>query len=313
MSISIKRIISNLEGITTALMTPLRSEGSLDVEGYRRLIDKLIDEGIVCLFPLGWAGEGPLLTDALRVQVMRECCTHTAGRRPVMIGVSEQSLSRVQALVRIAEEAGADLLLATPPYSYDITPALVYDFFVALSKMTELPIVIYENGEISVQAGIENLKRLAERTNIVGVKATVSASLLPHYFAELHDPERFAVISGDEMLFGYALFLGMKHFTMGGPGNFCTRWCVETYRAGVEGKLGEVSRRQTEFVNFLERVYATSESPYAVSKYLLKRQAVCNDWINSPHRRLTSDEAKKADSVVEQFPAIFAESSPRSQ
>lgn len=300
-----KALIASLRGLTTALVTPLTPDGGLDTAALERVIERQIDSGTACLFPLGWCGEGPLLPDEVRAQMIRRTCAIAAGRLPVMVGVSEQSLERTLPMVRVAEEAGADFILATPPFSYEIPADLVRGFFEVLARSTSLPLVVYENGEIAVAAGLDNLARLRELPNVVGVKATVRADALRAYHARLDDPETFVVISGDEYLYDYALCLGIRHFTMGGPGNFSPRWCVETQELAEAGRWAEVRRRQVAFVAFLEQIYGTSATAYGVTKYMMSRLALCGDHISSPHRPLTEEERRAADRLMAADPDYF--------
>ena len=108
-------LIRALRGLTTALVTPLDAEGELDTESLERVIEHQIENGTACLFPLGWCGEGPALPDRVREATIRRTCAIAAGRVPVMAGISEQSLARIEPMLRIAEDAGADYVLATHP------------------------------------------------------------------------------------------------------------------------------------------------------------------------------------------------------
>src|ERR1039457_5563309 len=92
-------LLSRMEGVTTAICTPLTSAGDLDVAALDRLIEHAIERGISCIFPLGWCGEGPLLPDRVRIDVIRNTCHMVRDRVPVMVGVSEQSLPRGLELV----------------------------------------------------------------------------------------------------------------------------------------------------------------------------------------------------------------------
>jgi len=297
--------ILQLEGITTALATPLTETGGLDVEGLERLVKNHIEKGVSCIFALGWCGEGPLLPDSVREAVIRETCRIANGRVLVMIGVSDQSVERARPMIRVAEESGADLILSTPPYSYDVPPELVENFFISLTKETQLPLVIYENKEIGVQVGLESLKRLGELDQIVGVKATVPAEHLRQYHHQLTNMKRFVVISGDEFIFSYALLLGIRHFTMGGLGNFSARWCTDMIGLAKNEQWEEVVTKQGRMMQFLNAVYgyrATGNAtPDAVGKYILSQLGYGSDQVSSPHRRLKEEEKHNVRSLMEEY------------
>ena len=81
-------LLSQLEGFTVALATPLDDTGDFDPDAFQRLTNRAIKSGAAGVFALGWMGEQPCLTDRVREAVMNEVVQITAGRVPVIIGVS---------------------------------------------------------------------------------------------------------------------------------------------------------------------------------------------------------------------------------
>jgi 4-hydroxy-tetrahydrodipicolinate synthase len=227
-------LMEKLEGITVALVTPMQADGTLDRNGLGNLVERSLAHGASCLFSLGWAGEAPRLPDAVRRDMIRHTCEAAAGRAPIMAGVSEQSLPRALQLAEWAREAGADILLATPPYSYPIPQEIVHAFFRDLAQESGMPVVAYQNDDVGVRIEVETIVRLSQTPGLMGVKAYTPFGELQQAFYQANRPGEFAVMSGDESLFGAALMLGIRHFTMGTPGNVCLRWCVDMFRRAVE-------------------------------------------------------------------------------
>ncbi len=301
-----RNLLKSLEGITVASMTPLTEEKTLDRDSLYRLIEHLISGGASCIFPLGWAGELPLLTDEVRKDVLKTLCSITNKRVPVMAGVAEQSIDRAKALVEEAEKAGADIILSTMPYSYSINDELIFRYFEELTALSDLPLVIYDNGEIGRVLGTELLRRLSLHSGIIGVKASLDFHTLRDYYFTLDDAGGFQIISGDEFLFGPALFLGIRHFTMGGPGNFAIRYCTTITSHAAAGEWKEAQEKEARLYSFCSEVYSVSDSPYAVSKYVMKNLGIMGDTICSPHRMLTKKETKKADTVIDSYRDVLS-------
>lgn len=292
-STSVSVLLRQLEGITVALATPLDKNGELDVSGLERLIERALSGGATCLFPLGWMGEQPLLSDAMRRRVLFETCRLAADRVPVMAGVSEQSLPRTLEQAMAAREAGATCILATPPYSYDISQSLINEFFTQLAKQSRMPVIIYQNGEVGVQVSNNALHELSFVPGVVAVKASMPYHTMQRSFARTHRPGEFAVMSGDESLYGAALFLGIRHFTMGGPGNLCPGWCARMHHAAVAGEWQTVQQMQKRLVAFCEALFAFENlTPYAAVKCALENLGLCSRRITSPH--LAADEEQSA-------------------
>ncbi|HXN22724.1 MAG TPA: dihydrodipicolinate synthase family protein [Candidatus Dormibacteraeota bacterium] len=277
-------LLSRIAGLTTAINTPLTAAGDLDLAGLERLIDRVIEAGSSCIFPLGWNGEGPLLRDQLRMNVIRQTCHIVRGRVPVMVGVSEQSLPRALEMIAVARSAGASLVLSTPPYSYAIPQELIYEYFRSLAAEAGLPVVIYDNGEVGVRPNFETLTRLSSTPRILGVKSYAPWQEMQRQFQTIHVPGRFAVMSGDEYFYGPALCIGVSHFTMGGPGNVCPRWCTRMHQAALARKWDQVLSMHLRLTAFCDELYKDVETPYAAIKYALEVLGICSAFISSPHR-----------------------------
>lgn len=303
---SYSSLLRRMEGVTVALFTPLLPDGRVDVAALERLIERCLDGGSPCLFPLGWAGEGPLLPNAMREQMMRETCRLAAGRVPVMAGISEQSLPRALELAAMAKSAGATLVLSTPPFSYPVPQRLVYEYFVELGARAGLPLVLYQNDEVGVRIEHDTLMRLSETPGIVGVKAYVNFVELQRNFHDAHKPGRFAVMSGDEFLFSSALLMGIRHFTMGGPGNLCPAWCTDMYRAARKGDWRRVALKQRRLSEFCDALYSGADSAYAAVKFALQCLGICSARITPPHRILPRKQQKQVERVVADYPDVVA-------
>src|SRR3989475_13190075 len=110
-----------LEGIWTPIPTPLTKQGRVDEATTRRLVDFHIDAGIDGLLPLGTSGEFALLSREEREVMVNTVVDQVDSRVPVVAGVSDPSIERVLQLSSDANEAGADAVIATPPYYFTTT------------------------------------------------------------------------------------------------------------------------------------------------------------------------------------------------
>ena len=81
-----------MSGIIPPLVTPLKDNDTLDVEGLERLIEHLIAGGVHGLFILGTTGEEQSLSYHLRHEMIRETCRINNGRLPVLVSAWLRSL-----------------------------------------------------------------------------------------------------------------------------------------------------------------------------------------------------------------------------
>jgi 4-hydroxy-tetrahydrodipicolinate synthase len=187
-------------GVGTALVTPFRSNGSIDDAAVQRLARRQIDAGVHFLSPCGTTGEAPTLSDDEKVRVVELVVEEAAGRVPVLAGAGGYNTLEVIALIRRMERAGANGILSVTPYYNKPTPEGLFAHYQALAESTPLPIVLYNvPGRIGVNVDAATLRRIAELKTIVAVKeASGNMTQMAEICATL--PEGFLVLSGDDAL-----------------------------------------------------------------------------------------------------------------
>jgi len=162
-----------LEGIWTPIPTPLTQHGRIDTDASRRLVDFHIEAGIDGLLPLGTSGEFALLSREERSVLVNTVVDQADNRVPVVAGVSDPSIENVIQLSSDARKAGADAVIATPPYYFTTTDEGHYQHFKAISEAIDLPLLIYNIPEWThsfVAPG--TVQRLADEKLVVGMKYT---------------------------------------------------------------------------------------------------------------------------------------------
>src|SRR5712691_201976 len=165
--------MKKLEGILAPMATALSQDEKIDVKTTRTLVDFLIDGGIDGLFPLGTSGEFALFDREERKTVVETVVDQTNGRVPVLAGVSDPSLENVLAFAKDAEDAGADAIVATPPYYYTTGENGLFVHFETIARKSSLPLILYNIPEwthLFVPTSV--VQRLAEKQLIVGMKYT---------------------------------------------------------------------------------------------------------------------------------------------
>lgn len=186
------------QGCGTALVTPFRSDLSLDEEGLRRLVRRQIEAGIHFLVPCGTTGENPTLTREEHLRVVEITLEEAKGKVPVLAGCGGNDTRAVVELARDLEGLGADGLLVVTPYYNKPTPEGLYRHYLEVSRASRLPIVVYNvPGRTGTNVDAATLARLAEIDTVTGVKeASGSIAQMAAIFQSV--PASFAVLSGDD-------------------------------------------------------------------------------------------------------------------
>lgn len=207
---TMRKIVSDLDGSLTALVTPFRAD-QVDWTALSRLCERQIDCGTAALVACGSTGEAAALDQSEYSRVIRVVVETAGGRVPVIAGCTAMSTSATVALGLEAAQAGADALLcAVPPYVKPM-PEGIITHIRAIAQATKLPIVLYDVPSRSATAITDDVvNRLHQDRLIVGIKdATADLSRPPRLHARCGDG--FMQWSGDDAT-------APAHRAMGGTG-----------------------------------------------------------------------------------------------
>lgn len=186
--------------LVTAMVTPMRDDGSLDLEKAKRLARYLVENGSDTVLVAGSTGESPTLTDAEKLALISAVKEAVRGQAKVMAGTGSYDTHHSIELSRQAEQAGADALLLVVPYYNKPPQEGMYQHFKAIAAEVAVPCMIYNiPGRTGVNLLPETLAKLACIPNIVGVKES-SGNLEQISAVRRLTPPEFLVYSGDDGL-----------------------------------------------------------------------------------------------------------------
>lgn len=154
-----------------AMVTPFTEDGALDLDGARRLAERLVSRGCDGLVLSGTTGESPTTTDAEKAALVTAVREAIGDRASVVAGVGTADTRHTVELALAAERAGADgLLVVTPYYSRPPQDALEAHFR-EIADASGLPLVLYDiPGRTGTRIEPDTLVRLAGHPRIVAVK-----------------------------------------------------------------------------------------------------------------------------------------------
>lgn len=184
--------------VITAMATPFRADGSLDVEGAQRLASHLVTHGSDALVVAGTTGEAPTLSHEEKRDLWR-AAVEAANGAPVIAGTGTYSTEESIELTRTAEQAGATAVLVVTPYYSKPPQSGLLAHFRAIAAATSLPVVLYDIPSRTARK-IEHptLLELAKVDNIVGVKD--AAADLAGTAKLAAEAPGFRIWSGDDAL-----------------------------------------------------------------------------------------------------------------
>ena len=189
------------KGLGIALITPFTSEGSVDYDALKRLIEYQLANGADFLCILATTGEAPCLTQQERDDITAFIRERVAGRVPILKYCGGNNTAAVVEEIKTTDWTGIDGILSICPYYNKPSQEGIYQHFKAIAEVSPLPIVLYNvPGRTGVNMKPETIVRLAnDFANIVGVKEA-SGSMEQVDEIIKNKPHRFDVISGDDAL-----------------------------------------------------------------------------------------------------------------
>jgi 4-hydroxy-tetrahydrodipicolinate synthase len=135
----------DFSGCFVAMITPFTEEGGLDVEGLRENVEWMIAEGVHGLIPSGSAGEFLQLSDDERATLIESVVEVTAGRVPVIAGISSDWTDEAVNWAQFAQDVGADGVMVAPPFYSQPDEDEVLSHYAAIGEATALPVMVYNN------------------------------------------------------------------------------------------------------------------------------------------------------------------------
>jgi 4-hydroxy-tetrahydrodipicolinate synthase len=202
-------------GVFPAATTQFDAGLAIDLPATQRMQAALIDDGVHGLVLMGTVGEGNSLSSGEKRDVLAAAVEVSAGKVPVIAGVSEFTTAAAVEYARDAERLGADGLMVLPAMVYVPTAPELEFHFRTVAAATALPIMLYNNPpSYRVNIDLATLRRLAEVPNIVAIKESAPDS---RRFTDIINAvgERFVLFAGLDDFAFEGLALGAKGWVSG--------------------------------------------------------------------------------------------------
>jgi 4-hydroxy-tetrahydrodipicolinate synthase len=283
-----------LTGIVPPLITPMRDRDELDVPGLERLVERVLAGGVSGLFVLGTTGEGPSLGYRLRRELVERVCHQVRQRVPVLVGITDTAFVEALNLARIAAEAGADALVAAPPYYLPGGQPELREYLDHLVPELPLPLFLYNMPALTkVAFDLETVRYAMDEPRIVGLKDSSGDMKYFRGAAELlkHRPDWSLLIGPEERLMEAVLAGG--HGGVSGGANLFPALYVGLFRACRAGDDARARELHDQVIRVGDALYRIGRHPSAVIKGIkcaLSCLGVCDDFMAEPFHRFRAGE-----------------------
>ena len=187
-----------LRGSLVAIVTPMREDGSLDLDAFGRLVDWQVEEGTNGIVVVGTTGESPSVDFEEHCLLIKTAVEKVDGRVPVIAGTGANSTREAIELQAFAKQAGAHMTLSVVPYYNRPTQEGLYRHFKAIAEAVDIPMIVYNvPGRTVCDMHNDTALRLAHVPNIVGIKDATGNLERGSDLIRLA-PKGFGIYSGDD-------------------------------------------------------------------------------------------------------------------
>ena len=203
--------MSIFTGAASAIVTPMKADGSVNFEAFGRLLEDQIAKGIDAIVVCGTTGEASTLTHEEHLDTIKYCVEKVAKRVPVIAGTGSNCTETAIYLSTEAEKVGADAVLLVTPYYNKATQNGLYAHFKMIADSIKIPVVLYNiPGRTGCKMNPETIARLYKDVdNIVAVKEATGDISNVAKIAQLTDG-KIDIYSGNDDQIVPLLSLGGK-------------------------------------------------------------------------------------------------------
>jgi 4-hydroxy-tetrahydrodipicolinate synthase len=261
----------------TALVTPFKNN-KIDETALVNLVEFQIKNGVDGIVPCGTTGESPTLSHEEHNRVIEICIKAAKKRIKVMAGTGSNSTEEAIAMTNHAKKFGADSCLIVAPYYNKPTPEGVFQHFKALNECG-IPLIIYNiPGRSVINISDENLARIAELKNVVGIK-DATGDLARVATLRLLVKKDFAYLSGED-----ATVVGFN--AMGGTGvisvtsNIAPKMVSDLQKACARNDYKTALELQDKLTSLHSAMFCET-NPIPV-KYAASLLGLCSEEIRLP-------------------------------
>jgi 4-hydroxy-tetrahydrodipicolinate synthase len=249
--------------ILTAIVTPFKADGSLDLDAFRALARHLVENGSDGIVVAGSTGEAPTLGDDERFALAEAALDEVGDRASVVVGTGTYSTEHSVHLTERAHELGVDAVLVVTPYYNKPPQRGIVEHFKTVASTTDRPVIVYNiPGRVVINIEPATMSVLAEIDNVTAVKQANADLEQAKHIVDLG----LDLYAGDDDLV-------LPFLELGGTGGICVhthvvgpsvKQLVRRYRAGDLESARQIDRELAPSIELLR----IAPNPIAIKRAL---------------------------------------------
>lgn len=290
-------------GVVVPMVTPVTQVGQIDVAAVERIVESFAQAGVSPLL-MGTTGEGNSVSAESGLKLVETTVKAARGRITVYAGLTGNVVADQIAQADRYTKLGADVIVATLPTYYALTPEQMYEYYKHLADHITGPLMMYNIlATTHMSIPVDVVERLSHHPNIVGLKDSE------------RDLERMGQIVGfSKGRADFSYFCGWAaqsahSLALGGDGivpstaNFVPGMFRQLYDAALSGDTATAERLQEE-TNEMAKIYQAGRllgQTLTALKVMMQTRGLCEPWMLPPLTRLSEAEEKEIAAKAEKI------------
>lgn len=289
------RKLNKYHGVVVPMVTPVTKEGDIDVKAVERIIDNFAKYNVSALL-MGTTGEGNSVAVEQGVKMIEAAVKAAAGRITIYAGLAGNCVSEQMEAAKKFVAAGADVIAATLPCYYALTPEQMMKYYTDLADALTIPLMLY-NITITTHMSIpvDVIEKLSHHPNIVGLKDSEdNQERMEEILRLVADRDDFAYFCGCAANSAKALSLGADGIVPS-VGNYLPKMYADLFDAGVKGDTAtaEDLQQKTIEIGKINTAGLTLGQSLAGLKVIMKMVGLCDTFMLPPLTELDDDTVKR--------------------
>lgn len=283
-------------GTGVALVTPFKSDKTIDHDALAKIVDYNIVNGTDYLVISGTTGESVTITKKEKIEIFNTIHETNRSRVPMVLGIGGNNTQAVIEEIQTTDLSYIDAILSVSPYYSKPTQEGIYQHFKAIAEISPIPIILYNvPGRTSSNMLPSTTLRLAnDFENIIAVKE--AGNNVAQYLQLLkHKPKDFLIISGDDDLaLGVVLAGGAGVISV--IGQAFPKEFSKMINLGLEGKAKEAYDIHFKLMDVTSAIF--EENNPAGIKGVLKTLKLCDNTVRLPLVPASDGLMQKIENLV---------------
>ena len=288
-------------GVVVPMVTPVTPNGFLDKPAVERIIKSFVNAGVSPLL-MGTTGEGNSVSTIDGQELIETAVKAAQGKITIYAGLTGNCFIEQLKQAGYYSASGADVIVATLPSYYSLTPEQMENYYLRLADSIKGPLMLYNIAATThMSIPVDVVQRLADHPNIVGLKDSErDMERMEKCIAIAKNRDDFAYFCGWAAQSAKSLELGGNGIVPS-TGNFVPGMFQDLYKAAIAGDMETAYRLQDE-TNEIAKIYQANRTlgqSLTALKVMMQTRGLCTPDMLMPLTRLSEAEEAEITAIAE--------------